>query len=67
MQRNRSSWKHGPSRPTKVSCGCGGVSKLRSRTNWPFGQNSYPRKTSYFKCSSCGKENLLIKHAGGKR
>jgi len=45
----------------ETTCSCGGKAKLRSRRNYPFGKNSKPRRTNFYKCKSCGEVKVLVK------
>jgi len=51
----------------EVSCSCGGKAKLKGRKNYPFGKNSKPIRTKFYKCKSCGKEMILSKDNNGGR
>lgn len=50
-----------------IICSCGSIAKLSSRKNYPFGKNSAPVKSIFYKCSNCKKETFKDNSKGGKR
>ncbi|MEK6908705.1 MAG: hypothetical protein AABX23_01490 [Nanoarchaeota archaeon] len=40
---------------TTRSCSCGRTLKQKKRVNYPFGRNSQPIVTKFYKCDTCQK------------
>jgi hypothetical protein len=56
-------------RAKTTKCSCGGIAKLISKTNYPFGLKSRPVKSLFYRCSKCDKITFVIedKQKKGRR
>lgn len=41
------------------TCSCGGVAKMGSRKNYPFGKKSDAITAKFYKCKSCSKMTFI--------
>jgi len=66
MAINNKNWQK-KERAKTIKCSCGGISKLVSLRNYPFGKKSKAVKSVFYRCKDCGERTFISDEKGGRR